>query len=64
MFADKVKKVGQRVTRYDNERHQGRIEAIFSMASGATRLAYIDSATFRVLWDNGWREDCHYDEIV
>jgi hypothetical protein len=57
------KRVGSNVERCDNPRHKGVIVAIFGTAPGAPGVAFASAATFRVLWDNGWREDCDDDEI-
>lgn len=44
-----------RVTRKDNPRHQGRVAAVSGLATGMPGL--VAQATYRVVWDNGWRED-------
>lgn len=51
--------IGHRVERSDNPRHQGRVDAI----SKADASQLLKLATFRVTWDNGWKEDCAYDDI-
>lgn len=58
-FLHNVKRVGQRVSRCDNPCHEGVIVAVFGFSGNVAG----EHATFRVLWDNGWREDCDRDEI-
>lgn len=62
MFLHDYIKVGSRVERADNPRHAGRVVAIHC-DTAARDPALIAGSTFRVLWDNGWREDCKRDEI-
>ena len=57
--------VGTRVARADNERHEGKVVAVFNSAPGfaGRTAAWLAAATFRVEWANGWREDCARTEL-
>jgi len=62
MWLHEYIKVGTRVRRADNPSHHG-VVLMVSGNQAKTVEAAQAVAVFRVLWDNGWREDCSRNEL-